>query len=52
MRDEKPGTAQMQVSPEYKARCIEWAIASGAKGHAKVIAAAREFYNYVYGTQK
>lgn len=39
----------MQVSPEYKARCIEWAIAAGAKGDAKVIAAAKKFYAYVYG---
>jgi hypothetical protein len=57
-----PGTASMSkfVSPEYKARCIEWALQTqpeftvaepnkkigGADG---VLEAAKKYYAYVYG---
>lgn len=50
-KDESP--MRKYVSPEYKARCIDWALQSvGAQPAAKVIEAAKEFYDYVYGDQK
>lgn len=43
-------------SPEYKSRCIEWALALKDRFEygeaAKIVDAAKKFYAYVYGDDK
>lgn len=48
---EKPKNENF-VSPEYKSNCIEWALRTHPGLTAEeVIAAAKKFYGYVYGTE-
>jgi len=49
---EKPESpARRLVSPEYRARCIEWAVKIAPTGETpdKIVKAATAFYKYVYG---
>lgn len=48
--DKKPGTAAEQVSPDYRAKCLDWAIKLHNVGDrsADVLATAKQFHAYVF----
>jgi hypothetical protein len=49
MSNDKPGPIINQCSPEYKSKCIEWALqTASARGAEEVVNAAKLFYEYVY----
>jgi hypothetical protein len=53
MSDAKPGPIINQCSPEYRSRCVEWALELNSRSMnktdaAEVVSAAKLFYDYVY----
>lgn len=49
---DKPGPNLYQVSPEYKAKCMEWALRASQPMDSpeNIVKAAEAFYAYVYGS--
>ena len=48
--DKKPGSASEQVSPDYRAKCLDWAIKLHNVGDKSkdVLDTAKQFHAYVY----
>lgn len=53
MDEPKESPARRLVSPEYKSRCMEWAlkVANIGETSGNIVKAAEAFYKYVYGDE-